>query len=93
MRRLFVMLTLILLTLAPVVAQVLSSSNDAAKKLHATFDEDWQWNLEQFPEGATLYGDNRFNDRLTDFSPEAIERRKAHERALKRFGPRPSSAS
>jgi uncharacterized protein (DUF885 family) len=76
------MLTLILFILAPVLAQVLSSSTDGAKELHALFDEDWQWNLEQFPEGATLYGDNRFNDRLTDFSLEAIERRKAHERAM-----------
>ncbi|MFY9608325.1 MAG: DUF885 domain-containing protein [Blastocatellia bacterium] len=82
MRRFIAMLTLILLTLAPVLAQVLSSSADSSKKLHALFDEDWQWNLEQYPEGATLYGDNRFNDRLTDFSPEAVERRKAHERAM-----------
>lgn len=81
MRRFIAMLTLILLTLAPVLAQVLSST-DSSKKLHALFDEDWQWNLEQYPEGATLYGDNRYNDRLTDFSPEAIELRKAHERAM-----------
>src|SRR6185295_8930981 len=46
------------------------------------FDEDWQWNLEQYPEAATLLGDNRFNYRLTDWSPEAIERRKAHEREM-----------
>jgi uncharacterized protein (DUF885 family) len=75
------MLTLTLLSLAPVLAQVLSSA-DSSKTLHALFDEDWQWNLEQYPEAATLFGDNRFNDRLTDFSPEAIERRKAHERAM-----------
>ena len=82
MRRFVVMLTLILFTLAPVLAQVLSSSGDAARKLRALFDEDWQWGLEQFPEAATFYGDNRFNDRLTDYSPEAIERRKSHERAM-----------
>jgi uncharacterized protein (DUF885 family) len=76
------MLTLILLTLAPVLAQVLSSSTDSSKRLHALFDEDWQWYLEQYPESATLLGDNRFNHRLTDFSFEAIDRRKAHERAM-----------
>ena len=81
MTRIIAMLTLILLTLAPVLAQVLSSSKDESK-LHALFDEDWQWNLEQYPESATLLGDNRFNDRLTDYSPEAIERRKAHDRAM-----------
>jgi uncharacterized protein (DUF885 family) len=63
------------------LSQVLASS-DVAKRLHALFDQDWQWSLEQYPEAATLYGDNRFNDRLTDFSPEAIEQRKAHERAM-----------
>ena len=81
MKRLIAMLTLILLSVVPVLAQVILSSNNAGK-LHALFDEDWQWSLEQFPEGATLYGDNRFNDRLTDYSPEAIDRRKAHERAM-----------
>jgi uncharacterized protein (DUF885 family) len=64
-----------------VLAQVLASS-DAAKKLHALFEEDWQWGLQQSPETATLLGDNRYNNRLTDLSPEAIERRKAHEREM-----------
>jgi hypothetical protein len=39
-------LTFILLTTSAVFAQVLSST-DVAKKLHALFDEDWQWGLEQ----------------------------------------------
>lgn len=73
--------TFILLTTSAVFAQVLSSS-DAAKKLHALFDEDWQWGLQQYPESATLLGDNRYNDRVTDYSLEAIERRKAHEREM-----------
>src|SRR6185436_7998628 len=46
------------------------------------FSEDWQWSLEQYPEGATLLGDNRYNDRLSDFSLDAIERRKVHEREM-----------
>ena len=71
----------ILLTASMAIGMVLSSS-DAAKKLHALFEEDWQWALQQYPEGATFLGDNRYNDRLTDYSPEAIERRKAHEREM-----------
>jgi uncharacterized protein (DUF885 family) len=63
------------------LGQVVSSS-DAAKQLHALFDQDWQWGLQQYPEGATLLGDNRYNDRLTDLSPEGIERAKAHEREM-----------
>src|SRR5262249_19179127 len=64
-----------------ILAQVLSST-DAVKRLHALFDEDWQWGLREFPENATLLGDNRYNNRLTDLSFEAIERRKAHEREM-----------
>ncbi|MFY9574715.1 MAG: DUF885 domain-containing protein [Blastocatellia bacterium] len=75
------MLSLVLSTLVPVFAQVLSSS-DAGRTLRALFDEDWQWVLKQYPESATLLGDNRYNDRLTDYSFEAIERRKAHEREM-----------
>ena len=75
------LLSFILLTASAVLTQVLSSS-DAARKLHALFDEDWQWNLQQYPESATLLGDNRYNDRVTDYSFEAIERRKAHEREM-----------
>jgi uncharacterized protein (DUF885 family) len=74
-------LAFILLTASTVLAQVLSSS-DAAKKLHALFEEDWQWSLQQYPESATFLGDNRYNNRLTDLSAEAIERRKAHEREM-----------
>ncbi len=59
-----------------------SVSNDEAKKLHALFKEDWERVLEEFPEAATLLGDHRYNNRLTDYSAEAIERRKAHERNM-----------
>jgi uncharacterized protein (DUF885 family) len=53
-------------------------------KLHALFDQEWQWILKEYPEFATGVGDNRYNDRLTDLSPSAMERRKAHERDLLR---------
>jgi uncharacterized protein (DUF885 family) len=64
-----------------ILAQVISS-NDASKKLHALFDEDWQWGLQQYPEAATLLGDNRYNNRLTDFSAEALGLAKSHERDM-----------
>jgi uncharacterized protein (DUF885 family) len=75
------MLMIILLAASTAMAQ-LTSSGDAAKKLRALFDEDWQWRLEQYPEFATLLGDNRYNDRLTDYSTDSIERRKAHAREM-----------
>jgi uncharacterized protein (DUF885 family) len=74
-------LTFILMTTSAVLSQVLAS-NDTAKRLHALFDEDWQWVLQQYPESATMLGDNRYNDRLTDYSIDAIERRKSHERDM-----------
>ncbi|MGO9469488.1 MAG: DUF885 domain-containing protein [Isosphaeraceae bacterium] len=56
------------------------AANADAAKLHALFAEEWQWTLRQYPEFATGVGDNRYNDRLTDLSVAAMDRRKAHER-------------
>ncbi|HEY7911514.1 MAG TPA: DUF885 family protein, partial [Blastocatellia bacterium] len=67
---------------APIAPGQVTPMNEESKKLHALFKEDWEWGLEQFPEAATFLGDNRYNDRLTDLSPEAIDRRKAHEREM-----------
>jgi uncharacterized protein (DUF885 family) len=50
--------------------------------LRALFDEDWEWRKREYPELATQLGDHRWDDRLTDHSFEAIERRKAHERGM-----------
>lgn len=74
-------LAFILLTASAVLAQAVSS-NAASKKLHALFEEDWQWSLKEFPEGATMLGDNRYNHLLTDMQPASIERRKAHQREM-----------
>ena len=49
---------------------------DAA--LHALFDREFQRDQEEFPEYGTLLGNNAFNDRLHDASPQAVARRKAH---------------
>jgi uncharacterized protein (DUF885 family) len=74
-------LSFIVFTAAAALAQVVSTS-DAAKKLHQLFDSDWQWSLREYPEAATLLGDNRYNDRLADYSIEAIARIKSHEREM-----------
>ena len=73
---------MIMLLAAQAAMAQLPSSGDAAKKLHALFDEDWQWRLEQFPEFASLVGDNRYNNRLTDYSTGTIDRRKEHARDM-----------
>ena len=38
--------------------------------LHSLFDEEWQYELRSDPETATELGDNRYNDRLSDYSPQ-----------------------
>lgn len=43
-------------------------------------EEYWQWCLNEYPELATWTGDNRYNDRFTDLSWLAIEKRRAGER-------------
>jgi uncharacterized protein (DUF885 family) len=53
-----------------------------SKELHDLFKEDWEWTLNDSPEWGTYIGDYRFNDRLTDLSPEAIEGRKAHDKEV-----------
>jgi uncharacterized protein (DUF885 family) len=49
-------------------------------ELHALLAEHLEWRLREFPENATRRGDSRYNARLTDLSPEAIERRKRETR-------------
>ena len=54
-----------------VSAQVASSDAAAhTQQLHSLFDALWQYQLRADPETATSVGDNRYNDRLTDRSPE-----------------------
>jgi len=42
-------------------------------QLQALFAEEWDDELRTHPEWATALGDKRFNDRLSDCSPQAIE--------------------
>lgn len=47
-----------------------SSVETRHQQLLALFDEQWQYDLRSNPEFATALGDNRYNDRLSDHSPE-----------------------
>jgi len=61
-------------------ASATAASATAAKDLTKFFDEEWEWGLKEFPERATTLGDPRYNDRLTDLSQEAIDRRHQHSK-------------
>ena len=47
-----------------------SSIADRHEQLRAVFDEVWEYELRSDPERATETGDNRYNDKLDDDSPE-----------------------
>ena len=74
MKRALILLLALAFTLAAHAQQT------EAQKLHKLFDEEWEWGLRDDPEGATFVGDRRYDDRLTDRSAEAYERRRAHGR-------------
>lgn len=56
------------------------------QKLKTVLNEEWEYQLRTNPEFATYVGDSRYNDKLSDHSPDAVERelKHAHE-ALKRI--------
>jgi len=54
--------------------------------LNSLLSEEWEYTLRTEPELATQVGDNRYNDRLSDFSDKAIADDLAHARqSLARF--------
>jgi uncharacterized protein (DUF885 family) len=55
-------------------AEQSQSVEQRLKNLHALLDEQWEYTLRTQPEFASLLGDKRYNDRLTDFSQAAIDR-------------------
>lgn len=57
-------------------------ADTASERLNALFDEDWEWAMRNSPESATFFGDDRYNDKLSDASPEAIARAEAHAREM-----------
>jgi uncharacterized protein (DUF885 family) len=72
-------LTTVLFALAAIVLNAAPSNHD---KLNALIEQEWQYRLREFPEMATAIGDNRYNDRLTDYSPAAFARRAEDDRAV-----------
>ncbi len=47
--------------------------DDPRDQLRSLFDEEWQYTLRTHPEWATTMGDPRFNDRLSDNSPQFFQ--------------------
>jgi uncharacterized protein (DUF885 family) len=57
-----------------------ANASDAGKRLHELFAQEWEANMREHPTWASQLGDRRYNDKWTDLSTQAIERR--HQRIL-----------
>src|SRR5271169_3409569 len=69
-----------------VVAQDLKPVADRVAAQNALFEEQYESDLKNFPERATAFGDYRYNDKLTDYSLEAItQRNKTNQEFLVRL--------
>lgn len=53
---------------------------DAPRDFETLLDDAWEWQLRESPVFASRLGDRRYNDKWTDMSIEAIERRQREQR-------------
>src|SRR5271168_4624661 len=58
-----------------IFAQNVKPVADRLAAQNALFEEQYESDLRNFPERATAFGDYRYNDKLNDYSLEAIARR------------------
>ena len=64
-----------------VIAQNGGTNLEARRtRLRDALQAEWEYQLRTYPELATYVGDNRYNDRLSDFSPEAIAKQTEHSK-------------
>jgi uncharacterized protein (DUF885 family) len=68
--------------LAPSTPAAPASLEDRRKALNDLFHEYWDANLENSPEFASTLGDNRFNDKISDFSVKSQNQWLAREQTF-----------
>jgi uncharacterized protein (DUF885 family) len=89
---LFTLLITVLTSASFAIAPSLQAQNDrpgdaeTTKTLHALFETEWDYQMEQNPTRASVLGDRRWNDRWRDDSLDAIRKRQEHAKeTLVRF--------
>jgi len=68
-------LLVLIVVAALTFAQVPKPLAERLAAQNALFDEQYETDLRNFPERATAFGDYRYNDRLADYSLDAIQKR------------------
>src|SRR4051794_36602584 len=64
-------LLLLVLMLSSIVSVAQKASLEARRaRLHEVIDQVWEYELKTVPENATQIGDTRYNDQVSDISPE-----------------------
>ena len=77
--RLLVIASIVLACTVALSAQNSSSTLEARRaQLRDALQAEWEYQLRTYPEFATYVGDTRYNDRLGDYSPEAIAKQVEH---------------
>jgi len=71
----FILLVSVFMPIRDVSANQSQSVEARLKNFHALLDEQWEYVLRTSPEFASILGDKRYNDRLSDFSQAAIDER------------------
>ena len=84
--RIFLMSVLFLALANSSFSQTLKPVPERVAAQNALFQEQYETDLRNFPERATAFGDYRYNDRLNDYSLDAIlQRHKIDEAFLERL--------
>jgi uncharacterized protein (DUF885 family) len=81
------MISFVVALVVPLFAQAAGQTLEARRaELNRLLAEEWEYTLRTQPELATQVGDDRYNDRLSDFSDQAIAGNLEHARqSLARF--------
>ena len=89
MRTSFVLVSFTVALLIPFLARAADQTLDSRRaELNRLLADEWEYTLRTQPELATQVGDNRYNDRVSDYSEKAIAADLEHARqSLARFEP------
>ncbi|MEM7244018.1 MAG: DUF885 domain-containing protein [Acidobacteriota bacterium] len=63
-------------------ARPAAAANDAGARLHALFEEDWDWRMADSPVWASMLGDRRFDDQWGQSTEAASAARDAHQQRM-----------